>query len=111
MAGANRQGDVVEDGIACINNDVVSVSRFRSGLQHFLATTTIDALKTYPAGQLLVTIDHTIVEHGFQVLQLQALSSCLVHAHLRWMIVTLLRRFMLELMMRLTDPVLVLHEQ
>ncbi|CAH0516358.1 unnamed protein product [Peronospora belbahrii] len=92
------------------DNNVMSVIRLYSGLKSLLAAIDIDALKTHPAGQVLVMVEPTDKEHDIHT-QLQALASCLVHAKFCIVIVKCLRPFMLDLIMRLIDPVLVLFEQ
>ncbi|KAG2860071.1 Midasin [Phytophthora cactorum] len=96
---------------------LVSVGRLHAGLQQLLAAvsaTNYDALQTHPALQVLATSFPTVGEHDHHSAartQLQALASCLAHAELRVLIVKHLRPFLLDLMVRLTDPALLLYEQ
>ncbi|KAF1780308.1 P-loop containing nucleoside triphosphate hydrolase [Phytophthora cactorum] len=96
---------------------LVSVGRLHAGLQQLLAAvsaTNYDALQTHPALQVLATSFPTVGEHDHHSAartQLQALASCLAHAELRVLIVKHLRPFLLDLMVRLTDPALPLYEQ
>ncbi|CAH0485031.1 unnamed protein product [Peronospora farinosa] len=113
MAGVDLL-DVRREDVAALpkdsDNDIVSVGRLHSGLQQLLTTTNSDALKSHPAGHLLTKVEPTVEEHDIH-LQLQALASCLVHDEFRVLIVKYLRPFLLDLMVRLIDPVLVLYEQ
>ncbi|KAL3666278.1 hypothetical protein V7S43_008529 [Phytophthora oleae] len=91
----------------------VSVSRLHAGLQQLLCASS-DAVKTHPAYQVLVSSLPTVEEHDLRSVvrtQLQALASCLTHAELRVLIAKHLRPFLLDLMVRLTDPALPLYEQ
>ncbi|CAI5741761.1 unnamed protein product [Peronospora destructor] len=114
MAGVDqldvRREDVAAFSTKDSDNDMMSVGRLHSGLQQLLTTTNSDALKTHPAGHLLTKVEPTVEEHDIY-LHLQALASCLVHDELRVLIVKYLRPFLLDLMVRLTDPILVLYEQ
>ncbi|KAF4033085.1 ATPase family associated domain-containing protein 5 [Phytophthora infestans] len=92
---------------------LVSVGRLRAGLQQLLAVVS-PANDAHPALQVLVTTFSTVEEHDYHSLartQLQALASCLAHSELRALIVKHLRPFLLDLMVRLTDPALPLYEQ
>lgn len=88
----------------------VSVGRLRTGLRQLLAaarSSTDNNLQHHPALQAL---EPTVEEHAV-VTQLQALAACLVHRELRVLVVKHLRPFLLDLMVRLTDPALALYEQ
>ncbi|KAG6613329.1 midasin-like protein [Phytophthora cinnamomi] len=89
----------------------VSVGRLRAGLRQLLAaarSSNDTSLQQHPALQALTP---TIEEPAAAVhLQLQALAACLAHRKLRVLVVKHLRPFLLDLMVRLTDPALVLYE-
>ncbi|KAG7383928.1 AAA ATPase midasin [Phytophthora pseudosyringae] len=89
---------------------VVSVGRLHAGLKQLLAAGD-DAFKTHPALRALVATVDEQDHHSVAHTQLQALASCLVHAELRTLVVKHLRPFLLDLMVRLTDPALALYEQ
>ncbi|TDH69545.1 hypothetical protein CCR75_002271 [Bremia lactucae] len=96
---------------------LVSISRLFSGVQQMLAAVsgiTMNAPQKHPAIQALITSITSIEEndhHSLARLQLQALASCLVHTKLRGLVVKYLRPFLLDLIVRLTDPALPLYEQ
>ncbi|OWZ18792.1 Midasin-like protein [Phytophthora megakarya] len=88
---------------------MVSVGRLRAGLQQILAS--VKTSNNHPALQALAPTIEEQDHHSVARVQLQALASCLPLAELRVLIVKHLRPFLLDLMVRLTDPVLVLYEQ
>ncbi|KUF91591.1 hypothetical protein AM588_10003219 [Phytophthora nicotianae] len=111
---ARREADVASVNDAQ-EQQLVSVGRLHTGVQQLLAAvSTTNALKTHPALQALATSIPTVEEHDHHSVartQLQALASCLAHAELRVLIVKHLRPFLLDMMVRLTDPALPLYEQ
>ncbi|KAE9051941.1 Midasin [Phytophthora rubi] len=89
----------------------VSVGRLRAGLRQFLTaarSSSDSSLQHHPAFQVLAP---TVEEQFAATAQLQELAACLVHRELRVLVVKHLRPFLLDLMVRVTDPTLVLYEQ
>ncbi|KAK1933967.1 Midasin [Phytophthora citrophthora] len=109
---ARREADADADADAA-EQCQVSVGRLHAGLQQLLGASS-DAVKAHPAYQVLASSLPTVGEHDIHSVartQLQALASCLTNAELRVLIVKHLRPFLLDLMVRLTDPALPLYEQ
>jgi midasin len=87
----------------------VSAGRLRSGLRQLLASVPNAALlQSHPALQALAATS-TIEEHEVRT-QLQALAALLPEPQLRPLVVKHLRPFLLDLLVRLTDPALPLYE-
>ncbi|RLN89876.1 hypothetical protein BBJ28_00019578, partial [Nothophytophthora sp. Chile5] len=106
--------DAGADSDDMVVSSVVSVTRLQTGLRLLLATS--ERLTQHPAMQqvqVLVTSGNEkdgALDEAIRA-QLQALAACLVHGELRVLLVTHLRPFLLDLMVRLMDPALLLYEE
>ncbi|KAL8000860.1 putative AAA+ ATPase domain, midasin, P-loop containing nucleoside triphosphate hydrolase [Plasmopara halstedii] len=114
---APRVVDAANDSSITNEQRLVSIGRLHTGIQQLLAAVNArddDGLKEYPPFQALLTSFDSNEKQdrdSASRTQLQALASCLTHNDLRMTIVKYVRPFLLDLILRLTDPVLPLYDQ